>query len=129
VNDKQGGIVARPGRAVNIASKFEKVTELWSPRIVAEFSDLHIKMARGRGEFGWHTHEDTDEVFLIHRGSVEIQMRDEPSVHLAAGDLYVVPAGVEHRPVVTDECEILLIEPANTPNTGNRATAAEEEWI
>ena len=121
--------MARPGDAVRIAAKFGDIVEVWSPRIVAEFNGLHVKLARGKGDFVWHTHEDTDELFWIHSGSVEIQMRDRSAVQLTAGDLFVVPAGVEHRPVVFDECEILLIEPANTPNTGNAATATEEEWI
>ena len=121
--------MAAPGDVVGVAAKFDEVRDLWAPRIIAEFNGLHVKLARGRGEFVWHSHEDTDEVFLVHRGSVEIQMRDRPAVKLATGDLYVVPAGVEHRPVVADECELLLIEPANTPNTGSAASAAEEEWI
>ncbi|MCP3974020.1 MAG: cupin domain-containing protein [bacterium] len=101
----------------------------WSPHIVAEFNGLHVKLAKAHGEFLWHTHEETDEVFLVHRGSVEIQMRNRPSAHLSAGDLFVVPAGLEHRPVADAECEILLIEPAETPNTGDAATATAEVWI
>ena len=121
--------MAQPPEVVNLGSKFARVGELWSPRIVAEFNGLHVKLARGQGEFVWHTHEDTDELFWIQSGSVEIQMRDRPAVRMAAGDLFVVPAGVEHRPVVEDECELLLIEPADTPNTGDVATATQEEWI
>jgi mannose-6-phosphate isomerase-like protein (cupin superfamily) len=121
--------MATPEDAVNIASRFDEIEDLWSPRIAAEFNGLHVKLARGKGEFIWHIHEDTDELFWIHRGAVEIQMRDRPAVQLRAGDLFVVPAGVEHRPVVTDECEIVLIEPADTPNTGDVATATQEEWI
>lgn len=105
------------------------IQESWSPHIVAEFNGLHVKLAKAHGEFVWHTHGDTDEVFLIHRGSIEIQLRDSPSVELTAGDLFVVPAGVEHRPVADAECELLLIEPAETPNTGDAATAADEPWI
>jgi mannose-6-phosphate isomerase-like protein (cupin superfamily) len=121
--------VASPENAVRITSKFGHVVEMWSPRIVAEFNGLHVKLARGKGDFVWHVHDDTDELFWIHSGSVEIQMRDRAAVQLTAGDLFVVPAGVEHRPVVAGECEILLIEPADTPNTGDVATATEEEWI
>ena len=121
--------MAGPPDVVSLAAKYAEFSDSWSPRIVAEFNGLHVKLARGRGTFVWHTHEETDEVFLIHSGSMEIQMRDRPAVQLEAGDLFVVPAGVEHRPVVTDECELLLIEPANTPNTGNAETATEEEWI
>ena len=121
--------MASPKDAISIAAKFDRIADLWSPRIVAEFNGLHVKLARGKDEFMWHTHEDTDELFWIHRGAVEIQMRDRPAVQLTAGDLFVVPAGVEHRPVASDECELVLIEPAHTPNTGNAATAAQEEWI
>ena len=121
--------MAEPGVVVSIPSKFGHVEEMWSPRIVVEFNGLHVKLARGQGEFIWHTHEGTDELFWIHRGAMEIQMRDRPAVRLAAGDLFVVPAGVEHRPVVEDKCELVLIEPADTPNTGDVATATEEEWI
>ena len=121
--------MARPEKAVSIASKFADIAGTWAPRIVAEFNGLHVKLARGKGDFVWHTHEETDELFWIHSGSVEIQMRDRPAVQLTAGHLFVVPAGVEHRPVVAGECEILLIEVADTPNTGHMATATEEEWI
>lgn len=121
--------MASPDDVVGLQSKFEMIQEAWSPHIVAEFNGLHVKLAKARGEFVWHTHIDTDEVFLVHRGNVEIQMRDRPSVELAAGDLFVVPAGVEHRPVADADCELLLIEPAETPNTGDAATAAQEPWI
>lgn len=121
--------MAGPADAVNVASKFDQIGDMWSPRIAAEFNGLHVKLARGQGEFMWHTHKETDEFFWIHRGAVEIQMRDRPSVQLTAGDVFVVPAGVEHRPVATGECEIVFIEPAHTPNTGDVATATQEEWI
>ena len=125
----KGGPLAAPDTVVNIESKFEKVEGLWSPHIVAEFNGMHVKLARIDGEFMWHSHEDTDEVFMVHRGSVEIQLRDGVSTILGPGDVYVVPAGVEHRPVAPGECELVLIEPAATPNTGDRATAASEPWI
>lgn len=121
--------MALPKEVVGLESKFERIEKPWSPHIVAEFNGLHIKLAKAHGDFVWHVHIDTDEVFLVHKGSVEIQMRNRPSAHLHAGDLFVVPAGVEHRPVATAECELLLIEPAATPNTGDSATAAEEPWI
>jgi mannose-6-phosphate isomerase-like protein (cupin superfamily) len=121
--------VASPDGVVGLDDKFSKVAGFWSPHIVAEFNGLHVKLARVHGEFVWHTHEETDEVFLVNKGSVEIQMRDRPAVRLGSGDLFVVPAGVEHRPVAEEECELLLIEPANTPNTGNEDTAADEPWI
>ena len=121
--------VASPDGVVGLSDKFNVVAGLWAPHIVAEFNGLHVKLARVQGEFTWHTHDETDEMFLVHKGSVEIQMRNRSAVRLRAGDLFVVPAGVEHRPVAENECELLLIEPANTPNTGDKATAAEEPWI
>lgn len=121
--------MARPEEAVSIASKFTEVGGTWAPRIIAEFNGLHVELARGKGDFVGHTHEETDELFWIHSGSVEIQMRDRAAVQLTAGQLFVVPAGVEHRPVVAGECELLLIEVADTPTTGHVDTATEEEWI
>jgi len=121
--------VASPDGVVGLDDKFKLIADLWSPHIVAEFNGLHIKLAKVHGEFTWHTHETTDEVFLVTKGSVEIQMRNRPPVTLGPGDLFVVPAGAEHRPVAVEECELLLIEPAGTPNSGDIATAAVEQWI
>ena len=121
--------MAAPTDVVSLAEKFRDVKGLWSPHIVAEFNGFHVKLARVEGDFLWHTHEDTDEVFLIHRGAVTIEMRDREPVSLQEGDMFVVPAGVEHRPVADEQCELLLIEPAGTPNTGDESSAAEEPWI
>lgn len=121
--------MAAPSEPITISDKFTDVAGLWSPHIVAEFNGLHIKLARVQGEFVWHSHPETDEVFFIQRGTLTIEMRDGPPVELRAGDLYVVPAGREHRPVAPEECELLLIEPADTPNTGDAATATAEPWI
>ncbi len=121
--------MAAPENAVPLAAKYEAIADLWSPHIVAEFNGMHVKLARVEGEFMWHSHQDTDEVFLVHRGSLEIQMRGRETVVLTAGDMFVVPAGIEHRPIAPEMCELMLIEPAGTPNTGDRATAAQEPWI
>ncbi len=121
--------MAAPADVVSLAEKFERVRELWSPHAVAEFNGLQIKLVRVHGEFVWHKHDDTDEVFLVHRGTLRIETRGSDTVTLHAGDLFVVPAGIEHRPVAELECEILLIEPAGTPNTGEVATAAEVPLI
>jgi mannose-6-phosphate isomerase-like protein (cupin superfamily) len=98
---------------------------------VAQLNDLHIKAAKVRGAFVWHRHEDTDELFFVHKGTLTIKYRDRDVV-LRAGEMHVVPRGVEHQPVADQECQILLIEPAGTLNTGNAGgdlTASEEPWI
>lgn len=121
--------MAAPEDVVSLADKFTKVEGLWSPHVVAEFNGLHVKLARVQGDFVWHSHEDTDEVFLVHRGQLTIELAGSEPVRLTAGDVFVVPAGVEHRPIAHEECEILLIEPAGTPNTGDEKTATDEPWI
>lgn len=110
---------------------FARIKDYWSPHILAAFNNNHIKLARVKGEFIWHVHNDTDEVFIIHKGALEIHYRDRV-VSLEAGDVHVVSKGVEHKPVAAGECEIILIEPAGTPNTGdgaNAPAAAEEKWL
>ena len=121
--------LAAPSNPLNLTETFGLVVGHWSPHIVAEFNGLHVKLVRVQGEFVWHSHQDTDEVFLVHKGSVTIEMRNKPPAVLHSGDLFVVPAGVEHRPIADEECELVLIEPAETPNTGDAATAAREPWI
>jgi mannose-6-phosphate isomerase-like protein (cupin superfamily) len=116
---------------VDLRAKLSKLSEQWQPRIVAQMNDYHFKIAKLQGEFVWHDHPDTDEVFLILHGQLEIQFRDG-SVILHEGELYVVPKGVEHKPVAANECHILLIEPAGTLNTGdvvNERTASNDVWI
>jgi len=114
---------------ISLADKFASFTEQWQPKIVAELNGQHVKLAKLEGEFVWHQHDHEDELFLIHRGRLRMEFRDR-TVELAAGDLLVVPRGVEHRPVADAECEILLFEPAGTLNTGTaggeRTVAAPE---
>lgn len=117
--------------SVNLGEKFELFTDLWSPRIVAQVNDYHLKLVRIEGEFVWHDHPETDEVFFVLDGEMAIEFRDG-RVELAAGELFVVTAGVEHKPVARRECKILLVEPAGTVNTGEAGgemTAGEGEWI
>ena len=109
--------------AVNLAQKLGLFSDHWSPRIVAGFNGHDVMVVKAEGEFVWHSHPDTDDFFLVMRGELTIQLRDG-EVRLGAGDLYVVPAGVEHRPVAHGEVHLLLIEPRGTPNTGDAATAA-----
>ena len=114
--------------AVNLAAKLAGVSAHWSPKIVAAFNGHDVMVVKVQGEFVWHAHPDTDDLFLVLKGRLTIQLRDE-NVHLGPGDLYVVPRGVEHRPVAAEEAHLLLIEPAGTPNTGDPATAATKETI
>jgi mannose-6-phosphate isomerase-like protein (cupin superfamily) len=107
-----------PANKVNLREKFTRFTEQWSPKIVADVNDYHVKLAKVQGEFVWHRHEDTDELFLVVRGQMTIKLRDG-YVTLEEGDLYVVPRGVEHKPVAEQEAHILLLEPAGTVNTGD----------
>ncbi len=118
-------------QAVNLREKFAKFSDHWSPKIVGRLNDLHLKAVKVKGEFVWHSHEDTDELFLVTRGSLTIKLRDR-DVAVSAGEFFVVPRGVDHKPVAEEECEILLIEPAGTVNTGDAGgplTATSEPWI
>jgi mannose-6-phosphate isomerase-like protein (cupin superfamily) len=116
---------------INFQDKLAKFSEQWSPKIIAQMNDYHFKIVKVQGEFIWHDHPETDEVFLVLKGQLEIQFRDG-GVLLNEGEMYVVPKGVEHRPVAKQECHILLVEPAGTVNTGDvlsERTAANDIWI
>lgn len=104
--------------AVDLAEKLSTFSEHWSPKVVAHLNDYQIKVVKIMGEFVWHTHEDTDELFLVIDGELTIQLRDG-DVHLRPGQLFVVPRGVEHCPVADGEVHAVLIEPAGVINTGN----------
>jgi mannose-6-phosphate isomerase-like protein (cupin superfamily) len=120
-----------PYAPVNLQEKLDKFCQRWSPRIIARLNDYHLKLAKFEGEFIWHAHPETDEVFYVVSGEMRILFRDG-EVSLGAGELYVVPAGVEHKPVAAQECAILLIEPAGTRNTGDAGgelTAANDVWV
>ena len=114
--------------AVNLDAKLRTFSEQWSPKIVARFNGHDVMVVKVQGEFVWHSHPETDDFFLVLKGNLTIQLRDG-DVHLGPGDLYIVPKGVEHRPVASEEVHLLLIEPAGTPNTGDPATAAPKEII
>jgi mannose-6-phosphate isomerase-like protein (cupin superfamily) len=116
---------------INLQEKLSKFTEHWSPKIMARMNDYHLKLAKVHGEFVWHDHPETDEVFLVIKGSLDIHFRDG-RVTLNEGEMFVVPKGVEHKPAAGQECHILLIEPAGTINTGNvddDLTAPNNVWI
>jgi mannose-6-phosphate isomerase-like protein (cupin superfamily) len=109
--------------AVNLREKLDGFSEQWSPKIVASYNGNDVCVVRVEGEFVWHSHPDTDDFFLVLEGELEIELRDR-TVTLGPGELFVVPRGVEHRPVARKgEVKLLLIEPSGTPNTGDEATA------
>ena len=116
---------------INLADKLGRFTERWSPRIVAKMNDYEFKLVKIEGEFVWHSHADTDEVFLVVEGRMSIAFRDG-RVDLAAGEMFVVPRGVEHKPFAAQECRVMLIEPQGVVNTGDAGgalTAAGDQWI
>ncbi len=108
---------------VNLEQKLVAFTDYWAPKVVASFNGHDVMVVKVKGEFVWHAHSDTDDLFLVLKGRLTIQLRDG-NVTLGPGELYVVPKGVEHCPVAEQETHLLLIEPVGTPNTGDAATAA-----
>jgi mannose-6-phosphate isomerase-like protein (cupin superfamily) len=118
-------------RAVDLADKLALFSEHWSPKVVARLNDYEIKLAKLKGEFVWHTHDDTDELFLVIEGVLTIQLRDGDVV-LRPGQLYVVPRGVEHCPFAEGDVAVMLIEPAGVVNTGSAGgdlTAAYDDSL
>jgi mannose-6-phosphate isomerase-like protein (cupin superfamily) len=110
-------------KKVNLQAKLGQFSDYWAPRTVTQFNGHDIMVVKSKGEFVWHSHPDTDDFFLVLKGRLRIELRDR-NVELGPGELFVVPRGVEHRPVAEEEVHLLLIEPTGTPNTGNPATAA-----
>jgi mannose-6-phosphate isomerase-like protein (cupin superfamily) len=111
-------------RNVNLAEKLSLFSDRFAPRTIAEFNGHDVMVTKLEGGFVWHTHEDTDDFFLVLKGRLVIRMRDREDVVLGPGELYVVERGVEHKPVAEEETHLLLIEPTGTPNTGDERTAA-----
>jgi mannose-6-phosphate isomerase-like protein (cupin superfamily) len=105
-------------RKINLSEKFAAFDDHWSPKVVGELNGQQLKLAKFQGSFVWHHHDDEDELFLVHRGRFQMELRDEV-IELGPGDLVIVPRGVEHRPVADEEVEVVLFEPASTLNTGN----------
>jgi len=117
--------------SVNLKDKLSKFSDLWKPRIVSQFNNYHNKLVKVKGEFTWHDHPETDELFLVLDGSLDIHLQDG-IVKLGAGEIFVIPKGMEHKPFAEKECHILLIEPVGTINTGNLIndmTVQENIWI
>lgn len=117
--------------AINFKDKFSKFTEHWSPRVVAEMNDYQFKLVKVEGEFIWHDHPDTDEVFIVLEGILNIEFRDG-LVTLNSGEMFVIPKGVEHKPVANSECKIMIVEPkgvVNTGDSGSELTAENDVWV
>jgi mannose-6-phosphate isomerase-like protein (cupin superfamily) len=122
---------AMKSTAINFRDKLAQFSEYWSPRVIAEMNDYQFKLAHFHGEFVWHSHEDTDEVFIVIEGAMEIELRDG-RIALSRGEMCVIPKGVEHRPSAKDECSVLLIEPRGVVNTGATVgayTAQNDVWV
>lgn len=116
---------------INFEEKLSKFKEYWSPRVVAEMNDYQFKLVKVQGEFVWHDHPDTDEVFIVIDGVLDIEFRDG-NVTLESGEMFVIPKGVEHKPIASCECKIMLVEPKGVVNTGeaeNELTAENDVWV
>jgi mannose-6-phosphate isomerase-like protein (cupin superfamily) len=117
--------------AINFSQKFGLFDEQWQPKVIAEMNDYQFKIVKLRGDFVWHEHKDTDETFIVIDGLLRIDFRDG-AVHVSAGEMYVVPKGVEHKPYAENEVRLLLIEPRGVRNTGDAGgerTADNDVWI
>jgi mannose-6-phosphate isomerase-like protein (cupin superfamily) len=104
--------------AINLGAKFAQFSDRWSPKIIADLNDSHVKLTKIQGEFVWHQHAKEDELFLVIQGELTIELRDG-AVTLRPGELAVIPKGVEHRPVAREECHVVLIEPKGIRHTGD----------
>ena len=118
-------------KPINFGEKFSLLREQWQPRVVAEMNDYQFKLVKLEGDFVWHDHKDTDETFIVLEGTLRIDFRDG-AVSLSAGEMFVVPKGVEHKPYAEREVKMLLIEPRGVRNTGDAGgarTAENDIWI
>ena len=116
---------------INFQDKFSKFTEHWTPKVIAEMNDYQFKLVKVQGEFVWHNHSDTDEVFIVIEGCLKIEFAGE-TIELNSGEMYVVPKGVQHKPYADEECKIMLVEPKGVVNTGatdSKLTASNDVWV
>jgi len=116
---------------INFQDKLAKFSEHWTPKVIAEMNDYQFKLVKIQGEFVWHNHSDTDEVFIVIEGSMKIEF-DDKTVELNEGEMYVVPKGVQHKPYAEQECKVMLVEPKGVVNTGesdSELTADNDVWI
>lgn len=117
--------------AINFQQKLGLFAEQWSPKVVAEMNDYQFKVVKLLGDFIWHDHKDTDETFIVLEGELRLDFRDG-AVHVASGEMFVLPKGVEHKPYAEHEVKLLIIEPRGVVNTGDKGgerTAPNDEWI
>jgi mannose-6-phosphate isomerase-like protein (cupin superfamily) len=116
---------------VNLNTKLSKFSDHWTPRVIAEMNDYQFKLVKIEGEFIWHNHQDTDEVFIVISGQMKIELEDK-TIELSEGEMYVVTKGVMHKPSAENECHIMLVEPRGVVNTGDvedQLTASNDVWI
>ena len=118
-------------KAINFHHKYKLFKNTWSPKVIAEMNDYQFKLVKLEGEFVWHNHDDTDEVFIVIEGKMFIEFEDE-TIELNQGEMYVVPKGVQHKPYAEQECKVMLVEPKGVVNTGEASgdlTAQNDVWI
>lgn len=118
-------------QVINLDEKLKKFSDMWAPRVVAEMNDYQFKLVKIQGDFVWHDHQDTDEVFFVVNGTMSIAFEDR-TIDLKAGEMFVVPKGVQHKPFAKDECHVLLVEPRGVVNTGDSGgdlTAENDVWV
>ena len=119
------------GHSINLKEKFDKFSDHWAPRVIAEMNDYQFKLVKVVGEFVWHSHNDTDETFIVIDGELTVEFRDK-TVILEKGEMTVVPKGVEHKPAAQNECKIMIVEKKGVTNTGDVGgdfTAENDVWI
>jgi mannose-6-phosphate isomerase-like protein (cupin superfamily) len=118
-------------KKINFSRKFEKFSDHWSPKVIAEMNDYQFKLVKIKNDFIWHMHKDTDEVFIVIEGEIVIEFEEE-TINLKSGEMLVVPKGIKHRPYANKEACIMLVEPKGVVNTGDRIdelTAPNDDWI
>ncbi len=118
-------------KKINLEDKLSKFSEHWSPKVIAEMNDYQFKLVKIEGEFVWHDHPDTDEVFIVIEGTMQIEFEDR-TIELNEGEMLVVPKGVRHKPYAEAECKVMLVEPrgvVNTGDTGDELTADNDVWV
>jgi mannose-6-phosphate isomerase-like protein (cupin superfamily) len=116
---------------INLKEKLDKFSDHWSPKVIAEMNDYQFKLVKIKGDFVWHNHTDTDEVFIVLEGSMKIEFENE-TIELDEGEMYVVRKGVEHKPYAENECKVMLVEPRGVVNTGDtkgNLTASNDVWV
>src|ERR1700722_6184396 len=113
-------------QSINLVQKFGLLTEQWTPKVIAEMNDYQFKVVKLEGDFVWHSHQETDETFIVIEGDLRIDFQDG-AVRISAGELFVVPKGVEHKPYAEKEVKLMLIEPRGVRNTGDKGGARKAE--